>query len=274
MEVTPRSATGRSIDPSSPAHRRVLAIAVLAGVVGGSIHLFTDGGLWPATVEGFYWGAASFAAWATARELDHDDPRGAILAAVLAPVAVYAFGRPSLWLVFGLMIAGRVALRSTGLVPSLVDQLVLAALGLLAAGSTGGWAAAMVIAVVLSREGSRSEGRARAGRFTGFGLALLATIRHAAFGDAWVIDGPIELAVWLMAGVVLIALVVMPRIPPTVACDATDMPPSAADQFVARLVVATGAILATVLDADPAVAAPTIAALVGVAAIGRLTPSR
>jgi hypothetical protein len=242
---------------------------VLAGLVGGGLELLDSGDFWGAVVEGFFWGASSFAAWATARELDHDDPRAAGLAAVLAPVALFAFGRPALLAVFGLMLGGRIALRSTGLRPSLVDQFVVVGLGVWAASTTGGWAVAMLMAVLLVREAGRTDYPATAGRFTGFALASLATVRHGLFGSAWEIPGGDWTWPLVLTGVAVLALAISDRRAPSVPCDFREDPPRASDQFVSRLVVGVGAIALILLDTDPAAAAPAVAALVGVAVFDR-----
>lgn len=272
--ATLRTGIGRPIDPRLPSNLRALVISVLAGVAAGTVGLIRSGDLGASIVDGLVGGAGAFAAWATAREIDHDDPRGATVGAVLAGVAIAALGRPSLAIAFGLMLAARLALRSTGLAPSLVDQLVVVGLGVFMAGSTGGWAAAMVLAVVLAREGSRPEEAASAGRFTGFGLALLATARHALAGSAWEIAGPIGIETWAVAGLAVLGFAFMSRRPPAVFCDQANRPPRPSDQFVARLALTVGAVLATVLDASAVVAIPSVAALAGVAAIGRIRPIR
>ncbi|MEX1280083.1 MAG: hypothetical protein AB1Z55_05130, partial [Acidimicrobiia bacterium] len=266
---------GRPFDPRLPSNRNALLVAVAAGAVGVVLGLVESGDWAQDWIEillrGVVLGAASLLAWATARELDHDEPGGALVAAVLAPLAVASWGRPAFLAGVALLMAARLALRSTGRVPTLVDQIVLLGLGGLAALPVAGWVAAMTLSVALAREGGRSSDRAPAGRITGFGLALVATIAHYAFGDAFTIPDGGQPALAVVVGVIALGSVfLIPRRPPAVPCDRTETPPSGSDQFAARILAGTGASAATLVSVSPEVAAPTVAALVGVAVFGRV----
>jgi hypothetical protein len=267
------TAIGRAIDLSYRSNRLAVAIAAVAGVAGGIVGVVTSTG-WDIAIEAAVWAGASLAAWVTARELDHDDPRGATVAAVLAPLAVWWAGRPAFLAAVALIMAARIALRSTGLVPSILDQVGLIGLGLLAAGPTAGWVAAMVLAVALARDGARSTGAAPWGRVFGFALALAATARHLVWGDAFVVgDGPMTAAI--VAGVIAVVSAFLgPRSAPEVPCDAIESPPAGSDAFVARILVAIGAAAGALVAADPAATIPATVALLAVASVTRIASKR
>jgi hypothetical protein len=267
------TAIGRAIDLSYRSNRLAVAIAAVAGLAGGIVGVVTSTG-WDIAIEAAVWAGASLAAWVTARELDHDDPRGATVAAVLAPLAVWWAGRPAFLAAVALIMAARIALRSTGLVPSILDQVGLIGLGLLAAGPTAGWVAAMVLAVALARDGARSTGAAPWGRVFGFVLALGATARHLVWGDAFAIGGDAMVPALVASAMAVVAAALGPRQPPTVPCDAIETPPAGSDAFVARLLVVIGAAAGALVAADPAATIPATAALLGVALATRLGSGR
>lgn len=272
---TSPTAIGRPFDPRLPSNRNALLVAVAAGAVGVVLGFVESGDGardWiQILLRGVVLGAASLLAWATARELDHDEPGGALVAGVLAPLAAAFWGGPAFLAGVALLMAARLALRSTGRVPTLVDQIFLLGLGALAALPIAGWVAAMTLSVALAREGSRPSDRAPAGRISGFGLALVATVTHYAFGDAFTIPEGGEPTLAVVVGAIALGSVfLIPRRPPAVPCDLTDTPPSGSDQFVARMLAGTGAAAATLVSVSPEVAAPTVAALVGVAVHGRV----
>lgn len=273
MTSRPPTAIGRAIDLSYRSNRLALAIAAVAGVAGAIVGVVTASG-WDVAIEAAVWSGASLAAWVTARELDHDDARGATVAAVLAPLAVWGLGRPAFFSIAALIMAARVALRSTGLVPTILDQVGLVVLGVLAAGPTAGWVAAMVLALAVARDGARPSDAAPWGRVFGFAIALAATARHMVWGDAFAIGDGSMLGAGIAGAIAVVALVLGPRKAPEVPCDAIPTPPRSSDAFVARLLVAIGAALGAVVAADPAVTAPATAALVGVAVASRVRPGR
>jgi hypothetical protein len=263
------TAIGRAIDLSYRSNRLALAIAAAAGVAGGIVGLATNSG-WDIAIEAGVWAGASLAAWVTARELDHDDPRGATIAAVIAPLGVWWLGRPAFLAAVALIMAARVALRSTGLVPSILDQLGLVGLGVLAAGPTAGWVAAMLLAVAVARDGARRTDPAPWARSFGFALALAATARHMVWGDAFLIGTDHLVGAGIAAAAAFVALALGPRLPPQVPCDAIETPPQGSDAFVARLLVALGASAGALVAGDPAATVPALAALVGVAVAVRI----
>ena len=275
MDVTRISALSRTLHPRYRSTRHALVIGSVAAVAGATIAWLGGTEGWPVVAEGAVWGAASLLAWATARELDHDDPRGAFVAALLTPAALAwaGDGRPLLLVGGVLLLAGRTALRSTGLPLRPADLALTFIGGVVVAGSPAGWAAALVLAVAVAREATRPVGRVPAARWVAFALAVGATARLGFTGGFSLpsLDG----AVWVplvVGSVAVVAALGSDRRAPTVACDRTAETPSAADQWVARILVGVGAAAVTILALDPVAATTAVAALVGVVGIDRLRP--
>ena len=96
---------------------------------------FTSEG-WSAAVAA---GAGTFLAWALGRELDPDVPITALVGALLSIGTTLWLGSPSLLLMTGMLLGGRVLLRPTGHPPRLLDLLGLLAIGaFLGTGPEGG----------------------------------------------------------------------------------------------------------------------------------------
>jgi hypothetical protein len=113
---------GRPLDPSHPSNRYVVVATVLAGLGTLSWRWSTDAGdiwLWSLRVA-----AAVFLAWAVGREIDPDDTLSAgVATAVVVPFM--ALGAPSLLSTAAILMAARVAVRTTGISPHLIDGAAL-----------------------------------------------------------------------------------------------------------------------------------------------------
>ncbi len=253
-----RSHLGRAVDPSFPSVRLAINLAALAGLAGAVFGWFGERDWRVAGVTGLVWAGASFLAWATTRELHHDHSRPAAFAAVLAPAGAAVFGGPSFLIGGALLLTGRVSLRSTGRRPLVGDLAVLVLLGLWIARSPAGWSVAIVMAVALAR--LRAPG-ARDGRLWALGLAVGSTAVLSLSGGFTM--GPLDSAtpVALVIGAVL-GMGIASRAAPTVETDRGGEPPSASDQFVARLLVLVGVLSATLISADPAIVLPAAMGLI------------
>lgn len=253
-----RTHIGRSIDPSHPSVRLALNIAALAGAAGVAFGWFGGRDWRVGGVTGLVWAAASFLAWATTRELHHDNSRPAVFAAILAPAGVAVFGAPSFLIGGALLLLGRVSLGSTGRRPLVTDLATLTLLGLWIARSPAGWSVAIVTAVALARV--RAPG-ARDGRPWALVLSAGATGVLALSGGFTLgtLDSaaPIALAIGAVLGKGIAS-----RASPRVETDRGGEPPSASDQFTARLLVLIGVLFATLISADPAIVLPAAAGLV------------
>jgi hypothetical protein len=117
-----RSGIGRPLDLNHPSNRYVGVATVLAGLGTLSWRWFTDADdiwLWSFRVA-----AAVFLSWAVAREVDPDDALSAGIATVVV-VPFMALGAPSLVSAAAVLIAARIAVRTTGISPHLIDGAVL-----------------------------------------------------------------------------------------------------------------------------------------------------
>ena len=119
-----RTGLGRLLDVEHRSNRYIVA----ATVVGGFLTLIwrwateaDDPWIWAVRV-----GAAMFLAWTIGRELDPDDTLTAG-AASLAVVPLLALGPPSIASSAAALVAFRVAVRTTGVSPHLIDGIVLTA---------------------------------------------------------------------------------------------------------------------------------------------------
>ncbi len=146
---------GRTIDLRVWSNRFAIAAAAVSGAIG----LFFGGG-WG---EAIALGGASFLAWVAGRELDPDHPAAAGVAAVLAPLAVWNLGRPSLIAVYLLAVSVRMLTRSTGLPPKSIDLAfhlpicLIAAWAGLSAVSAICFGAAVILDVFLSNPAPRRQ---------------------------------------------------------------------------------------------------------------------
>ncbi len=253
-----RSHIGRNIDLSYASNRNAVNIAAVAGFVGAVFGWWGDRDWRAAGVTGLVWAGASFLAWATARELHHDLTRPAVFAAVLAPAGAALFGAPSFGIVAALLLVGRVSLGSTGRRLLATDMLGLTVLGLWISRSSAGWAVAIVLALSIARVGTLGV---RNAKYWGLGLAAGATAVLVLSGgfEMGTLDSPAPIAVALGA---VIGMGMAPRTTPTVPTDRGGPPPSATDQFVARLLVLVGVLAATLISANAGIVIPAAAGLV------------
>lgn len=253
-----RSHVGRAIDPSFASNRQALNIAAVAGLAGAIFGWWGERDWKAAAITALVWAGASFLAWATARELHHDQTRPAVFAAVLAPAGAALFGAPSFLIIGALLLAGRVSLGSTGRRLLVTDLIGLSVLGLWVSRSSAGWAVALVLAVALVRSGGTGP---RNARLWGLGLAAGATAVLAVSGgfSMGALDSAAPIAIALGS---VIGMGIAPRTAPTVPTDRGGPAPSSSNQFVARLLVLVGVLAATLISADAGIAIPAAAGLV------------
>lgn len=119
-----RTGLARLLDVEHRSNRYIVAAAVLGGAATLLWRWATDAAdplLWAVRV-----GAVMFLAWAIGRELDPDDTMSAALASIVV-VPLLALGAPSLGAAVAVLIAARIAVRTTGVSPHLIDGVVLTA---------------------------------------------------------------------------------------------------------------------------------------------------
>ncbi len=151
------SALTRLIDPAHPSNRFVLAVTPLAGAIAGAVTLIAGEGVGAAARSGVSGGGVAFLAWAIGREIDHDRPLTACLAAVVAPWLLL-LGRPDLLGSALLLLAVRLVAGTTGRRLIAIDAVALVAGAGLVATRPGGpaFAAAGVVALLLVTRYERS----------------------------------------------------------------------------------------------------------------------
>lgn len=117
-----RTGIGRPLDLNHPSNRFASVATILAGLGTLLWRWFTDADdiwLWSFRVA-----VGVFLAWAVAREVDPDDALSAGIATVVV-VPFMALGPPSLVSTAALLIATRIAVRTTGISPHLIDGAIL-----------------------------------------------------------------------------------------------------------------------------------------------------
>ncbi|MCG6942372.1 MAG: hypothetical protein LJE69_14115 [Thiohalocapsa sp.] len=157
-----------------------LAVLLWPGIMGGE----GAGHAWTATGEMAAAGAATgaglavFLAWAICRELDPDRAGAAVVASLLAIGGLAALGLPSIGACILVVLAVRVLNRTTGMPATLLDGLLLLALGVWV-GLDRGWlypaaaAAALLGDSLLPAREPRRFAMALAGAAAAFGILYL-----------------------------------------------------------------------------------------------------
>ncbi len=145
-----KTGLGRVLSLDHPSNRYVLVATVLAGV-GTLLWRW-----WTGADDVFSWSVriagAVFLAWAIGREIDPDDTASAGLATLIV-VPLTVLGPPSLASAVAILLAGRIAVRTTGISPHLIDGVVLTAGAAYLGARPETWPAlgAMILAVATDR---------------------------------------------------------------------------------------------------------------------------
>ncbi|MCB2223939.1 MAG: hypothetical protein KQH83_07160 [Actinobacteria bacterium] len=243
--TTLRSGIGRDLSFRVPSNRFVLIAAPVAGVAWGIWKLATGHPFDHAVVRVFVAGGAAFLAWALGRELDPDRPWTAGLAAVLA-AAILGAGIPSLWVAFAVLMAARVASRSTGVAPGPVDLAVLVGVSAGAGATDTGLGAGIVLGVVLLTDRWLPGGSHRLAPLAGVAAIAAAIAASAVWGSLTPAAGLPQGPEWVVVPVAVLGLgVVLRRATVRSAGDLTGEPLSAVRVRAGRVAaVAAGALCA------------------------------
>lgn len=269
------TALGRPIDPRVASNRYAVIAAALAAVAAGAVAAIGGGDPLGWAVRG---GLAAFLAWAVGRELDPDRPRAAALAAPLG-LAALAAGKPSLFAVAAVLLAVRIGVRTTGLWPSRVDLVAMAALAALAGWQLHGVWAGIGLAGMLALD-TRLPRPAPPRSLAGGAAAAVAALAAAAVGDGfaggWALP---DVAESLVLGGGALAVLALRSHPPESTGDYTGVTLDAVRLRAGRL-VAVAVLAATALaggGAGVAALAPVWAAFAGAALVdvaGRVAGAR
>jgi hypothetical protein len=256
FRLTSITAMARTIDPRLRSHRFHLAVAVLGGLIVLAVEIERTGSVGEAMRPALNAGATVFLAWAIAREIDPDETRTAHLAAVLAVGGRVLAGPGNLAALVMLLLATRIAMRSTGLAPTMLDSFVFLPIAAFVAGQTAtGWMAALALAFAIARDHRLPEPAGRHSLVAAFVVSAMASgavIASSAFGGGWPAPEPLPLGL-LAAGV--IAGLFLPGYVPM---STTDYTGEMLDFFrlrSARGILLGGSLLAVVVAGGPAVSA-------------------
>jgi hypothetical protein len=198
FRLTSITALARIIDPRLRTHQFHLAVAVLGGLIVMAVELEQRSSITEALGPATNAGVTVFLAWAIAREVDPDEARTANLAAVLAVAGRLLVGPGNLAALFMLLLATRITLRSTGMMPTLLDAFVFLPTAAFFAGRTvTGWLAALTLAYALARDHRLPDPAGSASLVAGFLVSATASgglILSGAFGAGWAVPEPLPLA--------------------------------------------------------------------------------
>lgn len=144
-----RTGLGRMLDVEHRSNRYIVAAGVLGGAATLIWRLATgadDPLVWAVRV-----GVIMFLAWAIGRELDPDDTLSAGLASIVV-VPLLALGTPSLGAGAAVLIAARIAVRTTGVSPHLIDGVVLTGFAAYLGSEADAWPALGVLILAVGTD--------------------------------------------------------------------------------------------------------------------------
>ena len=262
----------RGLYPSIPSNRYAVLASVAAGGVAGIAGLVSGEGFWEAVEWGVIAAGAAFLAWAIAREIDPDDARSAVVALPLA-LALLVAGRADLVMSTAVLLAARVVVRTTGLSPGPGDLAFLAVVAGFAGLRDGGVVVGAALAAAVAVDASLRRRRPDRWRWAAAVGLLVVTIVAGTIAGSRPWEEPSALQ-WAIAAIGIGAVLVMPNRPVQSTGDATGAPLSGRRLLLGRGLVAAAGAAVIVAAGGPGIAAlgPPWAALVAVAAVGRLTP--
>lgn len=231
----------RPIDPRFSSNRLILGLGVVATAAGFA--RWNNGDLAETTLTAVSIGILVGITWAFTREIDPDRPTSATLAAIaVGALAMFVDSLPILPLA-GLMVAGRILIRSTGKPPTAVDLVALTAGSYWIGRSGAGWVAALVLAFAIARDRTLPGlAVSRLARIVvPFAIPIVASFAVARHSEEMWIAPP-----WWAIAVALIGLaaaVFMPAYHPVSRCDLRGQPLEPRRLQSARRVLIVGALL-------------------------------
>lgn len=201
-----RSHVARSLDLRLPSNLILVALILGAGSVALVLWLNGASGtlLW-APVH-------AFLAWGLIREIDPDHQWSAVVGALGAAGWVLAGGQlASPAAIGGLLLAGRIVVRSTGRCPLPTDLIVVGVFGVAIGYTIEGWMAGFGLAIAIHVDGSLDRDMATPNTLTAAVIAIGVTVVAAVF-DAFP-QPPLELEPVPTIVIGLAALIVILRDP-------------------------------------------------------------
>jgi hypothetical protein len=208
MKLTDITALGRTpIDPRYPTNLAIAALTLVVAIAGAFLRLLSGAALLESAQWGIGAGLVVFLTWALGRELDPDHDLSAFVGAGLVLFALLIFDRPSLLVIFWLLLLLRIVNRTVGLPAKLLDSLGVLGLGAWLAWQ-GHWMVGLATAVGFLLDGLLSP-PLRHQLFVS-GLTFVATLVLSIFhGDIAMESGPtteVVIATAVMAGLFLVVI--------------------------------------------------------------------
>lgn len=239
---------GRIVDPRHPSN----LFAVFASIGAGLLMLIfgSDG-----FRAGFSTGAATFAAWAIARELDPDHPRSAQVAALLAPIAAFTVGVPTPAPLFVVLLTSRILVRTTGLPPKTTDLAVITVGAIAFADTPAGWAAGILLAFAMVRDAALPGAPPPNAGLWGAVLAIGVTVRVALADGLGAWDAPTTWSLVALVAGLAGAVVVVRRRPVLSVGDFTKTPLEPVRVREGALFAILTGVVAFVAAGDPGIVA-------------------
>lgn len=254
FRLTSITALARTINPRLRTHQFHLAVSLLGALVVLAVEIEQQGSMTEAWRPALNAGVTVFLAWAIAREIDPDENRTANLAAVLAVGGRLLAGPGNLAALIMLLLATRIAMRSTGLAPTMLDSFVFMPIAAFVAGQTvTGWMAALALAYAVARDHRLPQPAGRHSLVAAFVVSATASggvIATGAFGSGWPVPAALPLGL-LAAGVV--AGLFLPGYVPMSKADYTGEMLDFFRLRSARWILLGGSLLAVVGAGGPAV---------------------
>jgi hypothetical protein len=140
-----RSHVLRPIDPESPWNRAVLALSVVAGIIGAYLTLAEDA----ETLLAIQAGGTAFLSWALARELDPDRQAPALVLSVLGGTWALLGPATAILPFTALLMAARLVVETTGRRPLGTDLAGLAFVATVVSFTPLGWVMGFGLAVAI-----------------------------------------------------------------------------------------------------------------------------
>lgn len=266
-KIAMQSPLGRPLDFRYRSNLAVVVLAALAAIVATIYNsVATD----PLASPGWAVGAAVFLAWAIGRELDPDHNSSAMVGAVVGGLAA-TFGRPSLFLAFGVLTGVRLIAGTVGIAMGRSDAIAAVAIGAILGLSWDSVVAVPVlVAGVVVSGGLRRPLLTSVAILASAGVALL--IAQPQYEWVGVSTGSLVL---LAAGLTAVVTGLDPK-PPQSRTDIGQSEISRQRVILARIAVGVAvALVFAVRGGDGVLAAGTIvAAVVGVAFVGLIDDRR
>jgi hypothetical protein len=267
------TAIGRTIDLRDRSNRYVVVASAVAGTLAGLVALLAGDGVAGAASAGAAAGLAAFTAWAVAREVDPDDSATAGIAVPLA-IGALLIGQPYLAAVFAVLLAARIAGRTTGLALKPIDGVLVVGLAAYVATTPYGLIAAGGLAVAAGLDAGL-EGAERWRRWLPAGVLVVGALAAVTAGEwpGWTTPGIGAIVLVLAAGPGIAAI---PRGTPISTCDHTGEPLDPGRLRAARIITIFIALTYAVTGGGDSVAgvAPVFAALAAAGPAAALTRRR